>query len=117
MLRCYGTVRSPEVRMNRLASYAILATLLIGRPLPALAQAPAPDFPGPAGYDQAQASDPPAHISIVDGTVSLERDGRPDVAPESMPLVAGDRLRTENGRVEVMFGEGATLHLDTSSTV
>ncbi len=34
-----------------------------------------------------------------------------------MPLLAGDRLRTQNGRVEVLFGDGSTLHLDTNSTV
>jgi hypothetical protein len=66
---------------------------------------------------QEAAADPPAHISVVDGTASLERDGRPETAPTSMPLLAGDRLRTENGRVEVLFGDGATLHLDTFSTV
>ena len=34
-----------------------------------------------------------------------------------MPLLAGDRLRTQNGRIEVLFGDGATLHLDNDSTV
>jgi hypothetical protein len=69
----------------------------------------------------AQAQEPaaatPAHISVVDGAVSLERDGQPDPAPASMPLMAGDRLRTDSGRVEVMFGDGATLQLDVNSTV
>jgi Family of unknown function (DUF6600)/FecR protein len=73
-------------------------------------------YPAPVGAQDASA-DPPAHISVVDGTVSLEREGRPETAPASMPLLAGDRLRTENGRVEVMFGDGSALHLDTYSTV
>ena len=30
-----------------------------------------------------------------------------------MPLLAGDRVRTENGRVEVLFADGSTLHLDS----
>ena len=89
--------------MNRFASCACVAALLVAFG----ARASAQDAP----------ADPPAHISVVDGTASLERDGRPDPAPASMPLVAGDRLRTENGRVEVMFADGAVLHLDTSSTV
>jgi hypothetical protein len=89
--------------MNRLASCACVAALLIA-------------FCARASAQDATA-DPPAHISVVDGTASLERDGRPEPAPTSMPLLAGDRLRTENGRVEVMFADGATLHLDTSSTV
>jgi hypothetical protein len=34
-----------------------------------------------------------------------------------MPLLSGDRIRTENGRVEVQFGDGASLHVDVSSTI
>jgi len=59
----------------------------------------------------------PAHISIAEGTVILERDGRPDSAPASMPLLAGDRVRTQNGRVEILFTDGSTLHLDANTTV
>ena len=92
--------------MNRLASCACVAALLLGRSFTVYAQQ-LPDT----------AVDPPAHVSVVDGAVTLERDGRPEAAPASMPLLAGDRLRTENGRVEVIFGDGATLHLDVSSTV
>ncbi len=103
-----GTTRSPEVPMKlwdkfRSASCACVAALLLL-------------YAAPVGAQDASA-DPPAHISVVDGTVSLEREGRPETAPASMPLLAGDRLRTENGRVEVMFGDGSTLHLDTYSTV
>ncbi len=58
------------------------------------------------------AADPPAHISVVDGQAVLERDGRTEPSPGSMPLLAGDRLRTQAGRVEVLFGDGSTLHLD-----
>ncbi len=73
-------------------------------------------FGAPASA-QETSRDPPAHISVVDGTASLERDGRPETSPASMPLLAGDRLRTQNGRIEVLFGDGATLHLDNDSTV
>ena len=64
-----------------------------------------------------QPVDPPAHVSLVEGTVVLERDGQSDREPRNMPLLAGDRLRTENGRAEILFADGGTLHLDTGTTV
>src|SRR5687767_4000632 len=63
------------------------------------------------------ASDPPAHISLVEGAAILERDGRSDTDLTSMPLLAGDRLRTQGGRVEVLFTDGSALHLDANTTV
>ncbi len=66
---------------------------------------------------QNAAVESPAHISVVDGAALLERDGRSESAPASMPLLAGDRVRTQNGRVEILFNDGSTLHLDTNSTV
>lgn len=60
----------------------------------------------------------PAHVAHVEGTVSLEREGRPEHSPLNMPLLSGDRLRTgADGRVEVQFADGSTLHLDTRSTI
>ena len=59
----------------------------------------------------------PAHVSYVEGAVTLEREGRIDDAPANMPLLAGDRLRTRAGRVEVLFGDGSTLHLDQDTTL
>src|SRR5687767_10116792 len=59
----------------------------------------------------------PAHVSFVEGAVTLEREGRIDDAPANMPLLAGDRLRTRVGRVEVLFGDGSTLHLDQDTTL
>lgn len=75
--------------------------------LPALAQ----DAPVPADTQA------PAHIAFVDGTVILERDGETDDSPMSMPLLAGDRVRTKSGRVEILFADGSTLHLDHHSVV
>ena len=60
---------------------------------------------------------PPAHIAFVEGTVVLERDGKPDSAPASMPLLAGDRIRTQAGRVEVLFADGSALHVDQHTVV
>ncbi len=66
---------------------------------------------------QDAASDPPAHISFADGAAVLERDGRLDSTPSNMPLLAGDRVRTQGGRVEILFADGSTLHLDANTTV
>lgn len=59
----------------------------------------------------------PAHISLVEGTATLERDGRLDDAPGNMPLLAGDRVRTRAGRIEILFADGSTLHLDHDTTI
>jgi hypothetical protein len=59
----------------------------------------------------------PAHISLVEGAVVLERDGQVDRAPSSMPLLAGDRVRTQIGRGEILFADNSTLHLDNHTVV
>ena len=59
----------------------------------------------------------PAHVAHVDGAVTLEREGRVDTSPLNVPLLSGDRLRTADGRVEVLFADGSTLHLDARSTI
>ena len=59
----------------------------------------------------------PAHVSFVEGSVTLEREGRLDDAPANMPLQAGDRLRTRVGRAEVLFADGSTMHLDRETTL
>src|SRR5688572_17224453 len=71
------------------------------------AQSAQPDADGPA----------PAHVSYVEGAVTLERDGRPEHSPLNMPLLSGDRLKTAGGRVEVLFGDGSALHLDDQTTL
>ena len=70
-----------------------------------------------AGQDLAADAQAPAHISLVDGVAVLERDGAVEEAPANMPLLAGDRIRTRGGRVEILFADGSTLHLDHNSTV
>ena len=59
----------------------------------------------------------PAHISLVEGVAVLERDGSTDNAPANMVLLAGDRIRTRIGRVEILFADGSTLHLDHNSAI
>ena len=71
----------------------------------------------PAFAQDAPADSPPAHVSFVEGAVVLERDGRPDASPASMPLLAGDRIRTQAGRAEILFADGSALHIDQHSVV
>src|SRR6187402_3243026 len=75
----------------------------------------------PALYAQSTQPEPdavaPAHVSHVEGTVSLEREGRSEGSPLNMPLLSGDRLRTVDGRVELLFADGSTLHVDARSTI
>ena len=61
--------------------------------------------------------DVPAYLSIVAGAVALDRDGQIENAVENMPLVAGDRLSTARGRVEIRLGRDAVLSVDESSDV
>lgn len=61
--------------------------------------------------------DVPAHISVVDGQADLEHDGKVERAEANMIILAGDRLRTSRGRLEVLFDDGSALHLDEHSTV
>jgi hypothetical protein len=95
-----GCLLTPLIRNARLLCLA-LAVLAVA--LPAAAQE----------INQ----EPPAHISLVEGAVILERDGKADASPASMPLLAGDRVRTQNGRAEILFADGSTLHLDASTVV
>ena len=72
----------------------------------------------PSVHAQGETPDaPPAHVSFDDGTVVLERDGQTEKSPRSMPLLAGDRIRTEAGRAEILFADNSTLHLDHHTTV
>ena len=73
--------------------------------------------PAVAAAQDVVADSPPAHLSVVDGPAVLEREGRADTAPAAMPLLAGDRLRTQAGRVEVLFADGSALHLDTGTVL
>jgi len=61
--------------------------------------------------------DVPAHVSVVDGTVTLEREGQAQPADVNVALLAGDRLRTEHGRAEILFGDGSALDLDNDTSV
>ncbi len=75
-------------------------------------------FAAPArAQADADATAAPAHIAVIDGVAVLERGGRADAAAVNVPLVAGDRLRTERGRLEVLFSDGSTLDLDQDTAL
>jgi hypothetical protein len=97
--------------MTRLFSLAMLTLAAVCMGMVTSAPAQTLDAVSPQTYE------PPAHVAFVDGVAMLERDGALDSEPRNMPLVAGDRLRTQNGRVEVLFADGATLHLDANTLV
>ncbi|HET9372863.1 MAG TPA: hypothetical protein VFO19_21525 [Vicinamibacterales bacterium] len=59
----------------------------------------------------------PAHLSVVDGPVTLEREGRAEAAEANIILLAGDRLRTARSRAEVLFADGSSLALDDYTTI
>src|SRR5262249_10341460 len=60
---------------------------------------------------------PPAHLSVVEGTVVLERDGQAQPAAINMPVLERDRIRTTNGRAEIMFPDGSAIAIDPDSDV
>jgi len=70
---------------------------------------------------RAQSAEPessaPAHIAVVDGAAILERQGLAEAAAANVPLIAGDRVRTERGRLEILFADGSALDLDHFTTI
>src|SRR5262245_32080935 len=66
---------------------------------------------------RAQEMAPPAYIARVDGIATIERDGDVTPAAMNMPLLPGDRVRTENGRVEIRFPDGTGIELIEDSIV
>ena len=65
----------------------------------------------------ASSGPPPAHTSFIEGQVFIDREGRSEPAIANLPLLDGDRLRTEEGRLEVILPDGSLLHLDRYTTV
>jgi hypothetical protein len=65
----------------------------------------------------AQDPPPPAYLAVVEGVATLERNGESEPAVRDMPFVEGDRLRTENGRVEIQFPDGTAIEVAEYSLV
>jgi hypothetical protein len=119
------TVTAP-LKASRLlpAGPLILSALLL---LPAAAvgqddrgQAPPPDIQAPGAQAPPQPEGEtraPAYIAAVDGLARLDREGQSEAAERGVPLVPGDRLRTEGGRVELAFPNGTQVYLDRYTEV
>jgi hypothetical protein len=59
----------------------------------------------------------PAHISVAEGSVTVDRESGSETGLPDLPLVEGDRVRTEQGRAEILLGDGSALHLDAQTSV
>ena len=59
----------------------------------------------------------PAYLAVVEGTATVEREGEVQAAVRDMPFVPGDRLRTEAGRVEIVFPDGSAIEVGSYSEV
>jgi hypothetical protein len=59
----------------------------------------------------------PAHVSAVQGVATIERNGQADAVAENLPLLEGDRLRTDTGRLEILLPDGSDLALDRRATL
>src|SRR6266542_429110 len=54
---------------------------------------------------------PPGHVAWVDGAVALERANQSEDAVSGMPLLVGDRLRADTGKVDLMWAEAAIVRV------
>ena len=61
--------------------------------------------------------DPVAHLSQVEGTVTLLHRFAPAIASVGVPLVDGDQIVTAVGRAEVTFADGSVMHLDQHTQI
>jgi hypothetical protein len=66
---------------------------------------------------RAQEVQPPAYLAVVTGEATIERAGESEPATANMPFVAGDRLRTGAGRVEIAFPDGTAIEVGEQSEV
>lgn len=69
-------------------------------------------MPGLAQTTEESYTPEPAHVAYVDGNGTVTRDGRAEMATINVPLVSGDQVRTSEGRIEVLFGDGSVLDID-----
>jgi len=60
---------------------------------------------------------PPAYVAAIEGSATIDRQGDSFPAAVNMPLVAGDRVRTDRGRVEIRFPDGSGIELAEDSEI
>ena len=54
----------------------------------------------------------PAHVAFIDGVAAHEREGTSRAPTPGVPFLPGDRLRSAEGRIEVLLADGTAIHLD-----
>lgn len=59
----------------------------------------------------------PSYIAVVDGESALTRDGEREAAAEGSPLIPGDVVRTDRGRLDIVFPDGSAIDVDEFSTL
>jgi len=72
---------------------------------------------GVAGVAEAQQEPVPAYLAVVEGNATLQREGEVVTAEPNMPFVQGDRLRTQDGRVQIVFPDGSAIEVAENSEV
>jgi hypothetical protein len=106
-----------------LTAGALILSAAVLLPTPAIGQdgrveAPQPDLQAPTAQQQVEGETrPPAYLAAVEGIARLDREGQSEAAERGVPLVPGDRLRTEAGRVELAFPNGTQVYLDRYTEV
>ena len=104
-------------RVRRIVMFSAVLALTSFSISPRTLQAQAPRVAENQSANRDWTGEVPAHLSIVDGQVTLERDGKLEPAEANVPLLAGDRLRTSDGRVEIVYADGTTLAVDKETDV
>src|SRR5512133_104555 len=74
-------------------------------------------LPAAASEAPPQSYDTPPAITQVDGSARLLRQGQSQAAVANMPLIEGDRLTTQTGRLAVTFPDGSLLHIDRGTSI
>ena len=109
------------VRQPLISVASVMAIVLFALPVsPGAQDIPATQTTAPPTQTTAQpdfSNDVPAHIAVVEGKASLERDGNITAVEENAPLLAGDRLRTDDGRIEILFADGSVLDIDKYAAI
>jgi Family of unknown function (DUF6600)/FecR protein len=59
----------------------------------------------------------PAHVAQVDGQATVERASGAESAVSDLPILAGDRIRTDQGRLELLLGDGSVVHMDEQTAI
>ncbi len=117
-------VTAPLKASRLLSAGALILSAALFLPAAAVGQASQDDPPQPQPGAQPPATQAvegethaPAYIASVDGIARLDREGQSETAERGVPIVPGDRLRTEGGRLELVFPDGSQVYLDRYSEV